>query len=265
MIFEKARYLLCGDRYVVVECGDEGSIEMTCRVLGMKTLIERRGIPGVLEVPPGSASLMVEYDPKVTHVRDVIREIRACEQESRGQNISIDSRIITMPVWYNDTQTQACAEAFGVRNNVEWTAEINGMGVEEFIVAHAAQTYLVTSIGFSPGCPAFLSMDPDRELVGMKYRPRTWTPRGTLGLGGNSGLFYSMRGPGGVSMLGIAPLPLYDTDQRNPVFRENPILFKPGDRIRIVRIDEDAFERISREADEYPYPVEKGETLSVTM
>ena len=265
MIYKNAKYLLCGDRFMVVEYGDEGSLQMSYKVLGMKTLIDRDHIEGTLELCPGSASLMVSYDPSVIKINRLVARLKGYEEKASGSSINIPSRIIKIPIWYNDPSTNECAREFGVRNNIEWAAEINKMGVDEFIKIHSSATYMVTSIGFSPGSPAFLSIDPDRELVGPKYKPRTWTPRGTLGLGGNSNIIYAMKGPGGVSMLGVTPLLLYDIAQRNPVFKEDPILFRPGDRIAFVLIGKEEFEEISRNIRDYSYDIVQGEPLTIDL
>jgi urea carboxylase len=261
MIYEKARYHLCGDKFMVAEYGYESTLWASYKVLGMRELIKQNEIKGIIELCPGSASLMINYDPFVIKIDKLILALKECEKQAEGQYVEIPSRILTVPIWYNDPWTTRCAQEFKVRNNLEWTAEVNGLSVDEFISLHSSCTFWVTSIGFSPGSPAFLPINPQKELIGPKYKPRTWTPRGALGLGGNSNVIYAMRGPGGVAMLGITPLLLSDVRQRNPVFKADAILFRPGDRIKIAPIGQEQFEEISRNIDSYPYEIMVSETI----
>ena len=54
-----------------------------------------------------------------------------------------------------------------------------------------------------------------RQIEAPKYlRPRTDTPKLTVGHGGCFGCIYSVRGAGGYQMFGITPMPIYDPNQK---------------------------------------------------
>ena len=47
-----------------------------------------------------------------------------------------------------------------------------------------------------------------------------------------------MPSPGGYQLIGRT-IPIYDAQQRNPAFKDNPILMKPGDRVSFTRVNDD--------------------------
>jgi len=83
-----------------------------------------------------------------------------------------------------------------------------------------------------------------------KYlRPRTDTPRLTVGHGGCFGCIYSVRGAGGYQMFGVTPMPIYDPRQQISYLREFMILFRPGDIVRFRPVKRDEYDAIVAEVD----------------
>jgi urea carboxylase len=69
-----------------------------------------------------------------------------------------------------------------------------------------------------------------------KYlRPRTDTPKLTIGHGGCFMAIYSVRGAGGYQMFGITPTPIYDPAQSLPYFKDFLAFFKPGHIVKFRR------------------------------
>ena len=63
---------------------------------------------------------------------------------------------------------------------------------------HSGTEYWVASLGFWPGLPFMMALDPRCVLTAPKYNPpRTWTPQGTVGMGGASTAIYPVATPGG--------------------------------------------------------------------
>ncbi|MFQ5521035.1 MAG: carboxyltransferase domain-containing protein, partial [Candidatus Methylomirabilia bacterium] len=73
--------------------------------------------------------------------------------------------------------------------------------------------------------------------------PRTKTPPGSVGIGGSQCCVYPVESPGGFWVLGRTPLRLYDPGQ------SDPILLRPGDRVRFRSIDRAEYDRISSAVD----------------
>ncbi len=96
---------------------------------------------------------------------------------------------------------------------------MNGLGtVENFIKAHSSQPWFVSMVGFVAGLPFLYQMvERKRQLQVPKYlRPRTDTPKLTIGHGGCFSCIYSVRGAGGYQMFGVTPMPIYDPARRFP-------------------------------------------------
>jgi urea carboxylase len=94
-------------------------------------------------------------------------------------------------------------------------------------------------VGFVAGLPFLYQMvERERQIEVPKYlRPRTDTPKLTVGIGGCFGCIYSVRGAGGYQMFGITPMPIYDPKQEISYLRDFMILFRPGDIVKWKPID----------------------------
>jgi len=86
-------------------------------------------------------------------------------------------------------------------------------------------------------------VDRKRQIQSPKYlRPRTDTPKLTVGHGGCFGCIYSVRGAGGYQMFGITPMPIYDPNQKIKYLRDFMCLFKPGDIVKWKPIDREEYD-----------------------
>ena len=84
-----------------------------------------------------------------------------------------------------------------------------------FVAAHSGSPWFVSMVGFVAGLPFMYQMvERPKQIEVPKYlRPRTDTPKLTVGHGGCFGCIYSVRGAGGYQMFGITPMPIYDPKQ----------------------------------------------------
>jgi urea carboxylase len=99
-------------------------------------------------------------------------------------------------------------------------------------------------VGFVAGLPFMYQMvERKKQIEVPKYlRPRTDTPKLTVGHGGCFGCIYSVRGAGGYQMFGITPMPIYDPKQETSYLRDFMIFFKPGDIVKFKPVDRDAYD-----------------------
>src|SRR5229473_1684098 len=121
----------------------------------------------------------------------------------------------------------------------------------------AATEYWVAALGFWPGLCSLLPLDPRSLLTAPKYNPpRTWTPRGTIGLGGAITCIYPDQTPGGYQIFARTPMPIWDREQRLPAFRDDLALFRAGDRVRFVPIDREEWDHVDAQvaAGVYQHP-----------
>jgi inhibitor of KinA len=121
--------------------------------------------------------------------------------------------------------------------DLEAAARRLNLAVDELVRLHASADYVIYFIGFTPGLPYMTGM-PTRIHLPRLDTPRTKVPAGSVGIGGIQCCIYSLESPGGYWILGRTPLRLYDPDAADPV------LLRPGDRVRFRRIDRPEFEEI---------------------
>jgi hypothetical protein len=103
-------------------------------------------------------------------------------------------------------------------------------------------------------------LDPRETVFVPKYNPsRTWTAEGAVGLGGPCYSIYPVESAGGYQLLGRT-LPVYDLAGRNEIFRDDPLLLRPGDRVRFHRVGEDELLALFEDvrADRYRYDRQDG-------
>jgi urea carboxylase len=112
-------------------------------------------------------------------------------------------------------------------------------------------------VGFVAGLPFLFQMVPqERQLEVPKYlRPRTDTPKLTIGHGGCFTAIYSVRGAGGYQMFGITPVPIFEPKQEHADFADSMFFFRPGDIVKFRAIDGAEYERILAEVDAGTYRV----------
>jgi urea carboxylase len=260
MLYAKPVHRPLGDLYLTVEFGDELSIEQNFLVIALDRALEESAVPGVRETVPTHRSLAVVYDPGVIGLSELSATIRELE-DGLGELDEVPSRLVSIPIWYDDPWSRECALAHGVGNNIEYLAEVNGVSVEEVIAMHSGTEHWVAAVGFQPATYQAVGLDPSKALTAPKYeRPRTRTPARIVCIAGQITSFYPVASPGGYQLLGRTPIELYDPEQRNLAFRDGPVLPRVSDRHRYVPIDEAAYHEIRSEVENetYEYAIEPG-------
>jgi KipI family sensor histidine kinase inhibitor len=226
-LYSEPRLLPAGDCAVTVELADDISREANARVLTLERLLLDLGLPGLIETLPTFRSLLVTYDP-LALPWDALRA-RIAELAPRLPGATAPpGRRVELPV------------AYGGEYGFELEEVARRLGLEpgEVVRLHAGAEQLVYFIGFTPGLPYLAGM-PERLAIPRLERPRTRTPVGSVAIGGSQCSIYSVEAPGGFWVLGRTPVPLYD-----PALPD-PILLRPGDRVRFVPIDAAEFQAIA--------------------
>lgn len=252
------RYSFGGDEHLFVECSEEMSLEAFFTSLSVTNGIREAKIAGVTEICPANASFQVKFDPDVIHPDDLLKEVKAVAASAEGGEPVISTRIVEIPVFYDDPWTHETLMRFRERHqepgstDLEYAARINGYpSVADFIAAHSGSPWFVSMVGFVSGLPFMYQMvERQRQIEVPKYlRPRTDTPRLTVGHGGCFGCIYSVRGAGGYQMFGITPMPIYDPAQKTGHLRDFMVFFRPGDIVKFKPVDRDGYDRAVEEVD----------------
>jgi urea carboxylase len=252
------RYTFGGDEHLFVECSEEMSLEAFFNSLSMTNGVRDSRIKGVTEICPANASFQIKFDPDVIHPDDIMKEVKSIEAAAAKSEPVITTRIVEIPVFYNDPWTHETLMRFRERHqepsgtDLDYAARINNFGsVDDFVAAHSGSPWFVSMVGFVSGLPFMYQMvERQRQIEVPKYlRPRTDTPKLTVGHGGCFGCIYSVRGAGGYQMFGITPMPIYDPTQTTSFLKDFMVFFRPGDIVKFKPVDRDGYDAAVEDVD----------------
>ncbi|MDE2791133.1 MAG: allophanate hydrolase subunit 1 [Paracoccaceae bacterium] len=248
-----SRFTFGGDEHIFVEVDEAMSLEAFFTSLSMTNALRAARIDGVTEICPANASFQIKFDPDIIHPDALMDRLRLLEAEAERAEAKLDTRIIEVPVFYRDPWTHETLMRFRERHqdpdgtDLEFAARINGYEtVDTFIAAHSESPWFVSMVGFVSGLPFLYQMvDRSRQIQVPKYlRPRTDTPKQTVGYGGSFSCIYSVRGAGGYQMFGITPMTIYDPRQIVPYLRDFVVFFRPGDIVKWCPIEREQYDQM---------------------
>jgi urea carboxylase len=255
---QQARYTWGGDEFLFVEVSEAMSLAANFKVMSLASKLSDAGLAGVVDICPANASLLVRFDPDVLAPSALEETVRGIEQDlGNDEEQALDTRIVEVPVWYDDPFTAEVAERFreGFHQepggtDIDYAAKVNNLkDAAEFIQRHHEQPWLVSMVGFVAGLPfLFQLVEQDKQLEVPKYlSPRTDTPKLTVGHGGCFGCIYSVRGAGGYQMFGVAAAPIFDPAQALEDFKDFMVFFRPGDIVKFKPVTEAEYNDIQAE------------------
>ncbi len=214
------RYLLAGDRGLVVEFGCSISPEVNDRVRALATALETAHLPGLVEVVPTYRSLGIQYDPTVIACGDLRERVDALLADLDPQKLP-PPKLVKIPTVYGGRHGP----------DLPFVAEHAGLSQDEVIRLHSGTLYRVYMIGFAAGF-AYLGGLPERLWTPRLASPRLKVPKGSVGIGGSQTGAYPAETPGGWRLIGRTAMPLFDPS------REIPTPMQAGDLVQFVPIGE---------------------------
>ncbi|HEY3644305.1 MAG TPA: allophanate hydrolase subunit 1 [Gammaproteobacteria bacterium] len=197
----KTRFM--GEGGLLVETADAAGAHALRRAL-----LQRR-IPGLRELIPGYASLLIVADPLST------------DMDALAASLSVPVDAGTRVPREHEFKVQYGGEDLAV------LAKRLGMDTAELVRRHAAPTYTVAFLGFAPGFPYLTGLDPALKSPRLA-RPRALVPAGSVAMADEFTGIYPQATPGGWNVLGRCETNLFD------VSRAEPALLAPGDLVRFT-------------------------------
>jgi urea carboxylase len=205
-----------GDEYILVEYGEmELNIEARLHVHLLMQKLEKRENLAIIDITPGIRSIQLHFDADKIDSRQLARLVQEIDHEIKDlDNITVSSRIVRLPLSWDDEQTRIAAERYQktVRPNAPWCPSnpefirrINGLeSIDDVKRIVFDASYLVLGLGdVYLGAPVAVPLDPRHRMVTTKYNPaRPWTPENAVGIGGTYLCVYGMEGPGGYQFVG---------------------------------------------------------------
>lgn len=231
----KARVDALGDRALRISL-DAPSIEHANRqVHALRAAIEARRPAWLEDLVPAYASLALVIDPEGAGHPDPLALATDWLQAMLGsvpEDAPSEGRCVDIPVCYGG--------GFGP-DLADW-ARHAGLSPEEGIARHTAGEYRVAMLGFAPGFPYLMGLDPALAMPRLAT-PRSHIPAGSVGIGGGQTGVYPTAGPGGWRLLGRTPTCLFDPAATPPA------RLAPGDRVRFVAIDRARYDALGGAAE----------------
>jgi len=217
-----------GDAAVLLRWGEAVDTALNAAVHAATAAITAQGWDGIDDTVPAYASLaLVCVDPAAAAV--VGTRLRACDDLVGAGTARAPASLPSAP---ESVPTQASLEVPVCYDgaDLDEVAALTGLSRAEVIARHSGGDYRVAMLGFAPGFPYLLGLDP-ALAVPRRATPRARVPAGSVALGGAQTGIYPREGPGGWRLIGRTPLSLFDPA------REPPCLLMPGQRVRFRAID----------------------------
>jgi KipI family sensor histidine kinase inhibitor len=195
-----------GDRGLLVEVDELETVHR------LHAALRQLGPPGVVELVPGYRTLLVVAAPEEAEALDELAATLPGLELPPAEAVAGEP--VEIPVTYDG-------------EDLPEVAGLTGLEVTEVVRRHTAPTYTVAFLGFSPGFPYLVGLDPALE-VPRRDTPRTSIPAGSVGLAGGQTGIYPTASPGGWQLIGRTEVTLFDPD------RDPPALLGPGTRLRFT-------------------------------
>ncbi|WP_053955300.1 5-oxoprolinase subunit PxpB [Inediibacterium massiliense] len=228
-MYEQTKFLMAGEKAVVVEFGNEISETINQKVRAMMIATKKMNIDGMIELIPTYRSLMVQYDPCKIDYETLLMKLQSIEKQLNEIDIPLP-KVIEIPTLYGNE--------YGP--DIQNVANHNHLSIEEVVNIHSSKEYLIYMLGFTPGFPYLGGMDEKIATPRLK-EPRTKITGGSVGIAGSQTGIYPIDSPGGWQLIGRTPLKLYDA------YRKEPILLEAGNYIKFVPINEEKYKKIEDE------------------
>lgn len=211
-----------GEAALLVCLGDRIEAELNRVVHALAQAVRAQAPSWLRDCVPAYASLALHFDPDrfdagVDPFDVASRWVRATIEDMSSTRGGSGGRLVEIAVRYGDEDGPDLAAV----------AAHTRLSPAEVVRRHAAVEYRVAMLGFAPGFPYLLGLDPSLATPRLA-QPRTRVAAGSVGIGGMQTGIYPREGPGGWQLLGRTDTVLFDP-QRDP-----PSLLLPGDRLRFV-------------------------------
>lgn len=212
-----------GEDALLLRLGDAIDADVNARVHALAASIDACRPPWLRDIVPAYASLALFVDASVFEAG-----IDPLDEAERWIDDFRDTRSTAMPA---QPRVHDIRVRYGGEHgpDLEALAEHARLDPREVVELHAAGEYHVAMLGFAPGFPYLLGLDP-RIAMPRLATPRARVEAGSIGIGGAQAGIYPRPGPGGWRIIGHTDAVLFD------IARDAPSLLAPGDRVRFLPV-----------------------------
>ena len=197
-----------GEHAVLVEVDPTDPDSALAAVHALDAAVSADPPPGVTDVVPGRRSVLVRVAPG-TDLQGLSDRLAALRPVLLGAGAG---RTLEVPVRYDGP-------------DLAEVADLVGLGEAEVVARHTAPRYRVAMLGFLPGFPYLVGLDPVLH-VPRRDTPRERVPTGSVGLAGDATGIYPVASPGGWRLIGRTDVRLLDLTAP-----DRPTALAPGDTV----------------------------------
>lgn len=214
-----------GDAALLLRLGERVEPELNRLVHALDAALGAQRPPWVVDLVPAYASLAVHLDvSQFGRGDDPLRVaadwVRGCWGAMSSTRDARQAGRLEIPVHYGGAEGP----------DLDAVAAHAGLTREAVIERHAAGEYQVAMLGFAPGFPYLLGLDPALATPRLA-QPRAQVAAGSVAIGGAQTGIYPRPGPAGWRVIGRTDIVLFDPA------RDPPSLLQPGDQVRFVPQD----------------------------
>jgi inhibitor of KinA len=211
-----------GPAALLVEFAQKVDLESLARCRGLMCAFEETHLDGLLDVTPAYCSLLLEFDGPA-HAGDQLDRVKQLLKSARAQPAE-EAPLFEIPVCYDGP-------------DLEELARCNTLSVSNVIELHAAPTYRVFLIGFSPGFPYLGPLDVRLHAPRLE-NPRPRVPAGSVAIGGEHTGIYSIASPGGWWLVGRTNAEIFSTKKARDGGSTEAFLLRQGDSVKFLPVEE---------------------------
>jgi len=222
-MYPRSIFRVMGDRGLLLEFGDEISLEINEKVRRMTLAVQAGVIEGIIEKVPTYRSLLIIYNPLIINIEDLKKRLDWME-EALGQSPFPEPKLTRIPVVYGGS--------YGP--DLNYAAKFCQITSEEVVRLHCSKPYQIYMIGFMPGFP-YMGEVPEALITPRLKTPRLSVPAGSVAIAQRQTGIYPMESPGGWQIIGRTPVQLFDPE------KEHPALLQMGDLVQFYPISEKEF------------------------
>jgi KipI family sensor histidine kinase inhibitor len=195
-----------GESALLVSCGDLATVRR------VDAALRTAALPWVREtVPAYDTVLLIGRPGSFAELDALAAELPSWDLPSTD---ALAGREVTLEVGYDGPDlADVCA--------------LTELSRDDVVALHTAPAYTVAFLGFSPGFPYLIGLDP-RLAVPRLDSPRVAVAPGSVGIGGTQTGVYPSATPGGWRLIGRTDARLFDP------FRDPATLLTASDTVRFV-------------------------------
>jgi urea carboxylase len=132
---QQSRYTWGGDEFLLVEIGEDMSLEANFTVHSIAAALEAKNHEGFVDIAPGNASLLLRFNPDLLPPAELEAMVKGLEEQFRSAAPGVvKTRVFEVPVWFDDPFTKETMKRFreGFHqtpdgDDLEYGAEVNGL------------------------------------------------------------------------------------------------------------------------------------------